>query len=196
MATLSFISTTKLNELLRIADPKGDMHVCIRSATELAIGIDPLNPTNVIDFAIEKSKSLVGAGRENSSNSGDLGNFTPKSIRFSRKRGQHWFEFDGKRTSVNSLKHLLSESLIAMETAKPGTLEQLCQMKGRSKRIVARERNQLFASQHLVEDFSEMLINGWYFGTNNSAAETKAWLGRAAGCVGGRLGGTFRTSLD
>jgi hypothetical protein len=60
---------------------------------------------------------------------------------------------------------------------------------------VARDREQLFSNSHLVTQYSEVLTDGWFLGTNNSAAETKKWLSAAAECVGGKLGASFRTSL-
>jgi hypothetical protein len=60
---------------------------------------------------------------------------------------------------------------------------------------VAKNRNDLFANSHLVSEYSEVLTDGWYFGTNNSAAETKKWLIDAAACAGGTVGNSFRTSL-
>lgn len=196
MASLSFIATTKLIELLRAADPDGGMQVRILNATRLAIGTDPINPTRIIDFANEISGPLEKPEHNGFSNQEPVDRPRGVANRLSRKRGVYWFELDGQRTEAHSLKQLLSESLLAMERAKPGTLDKLSRHKGRSKRIVARDRNQLFTNSHLVADYSEVLTEGWYFGTNNSAAETKKWLSDAAACVGGNLENSFKTSLD
>jgi hypothetical protein len=195
MASLSFISTIKLTDLLRTADPEGKMQVRVLSSTRLAIGIDPLKPTKVIDFAKETSGPLTNPEQDSLTKDKQINPTETNVIRLSRKRGDYWFELSGERTQANSLKQLLAESLLAMERAKPGFLEKLSHLKGRSKRIVARDRKQLFSSSHLVSEYSEVLTDGWFFGTNNSAAETKKWLGDAAKCVGGKLGDSFRTSL-
>ncbi|MDX9860532.1 MAG: hypothetical protein RBS99_06400, partial [Rhodospirillales bacterium] len=118
------------------------------------------------------------------------------SGKFSRQTGSHWLQFRGDRRECRSLKHLLAESLLAFEDAKPGTLTSLSRVKGRTKRIVAREPSQLFKSPELAEKYSEPLGNGWYFGTNNSALETRTWLKRAAACAGLKPGADFTTSLD
>jgi len=57
-------------------------------------------------------------------------------------------------------------------------------IKSRTRRIVARDPSHLFDKQHLSEDHSERLIDGWWYGTNNSASQTRAWLQRACSCAG------------
>jgi hypothetical protein len=60
---------------------------------------------------------------------------------------------------------------------------------------VARDPSHLFDKQHLSEDHSERLIDGWWYGTNNSASQTRAWLQRACSCAGLKWGDDFKTSL-
>jgi hypothetical protein len=195
MASLSFISTAKLADLLRAADPEGKMQVRVLSSARLAIGVDPLKPTKVIDFAKETSGPLTNPEHLTLASRNQIEQPETKVVKPSRKRGDYWFELKGERTKAYSLKQLLADSLLALERARPGTLEKLGRIKGRSKRIVAKNRNDLFASSHLVSEYSEILTDGWYFGTNNSAAETKKWLSDAAACAGGTVGNSFRTSL-
>jgi len=68
-------------------------------------------------------------------------------------------------------------------------------IKSRTRRIVARDPSHLFDKQHLSEDHSERLIDGWWYGTNNSASQTRAWLQRACSCAGLKWGDDFKTSL-
>jgi hypothetical protein len=110
-------------------------------------------------------------------------------------RGDYWLAIRGKRIECESLKELLAEGLKAIERTKPGTFDNLSRIRGRSRRIVARDANQLFDKPHLVKEYAEPLINGWYYGTNNSARETNVWLQRAAECAGLAWGVDFTTNL-
>lgn len=113
-----------------------------------------------------------------------------------RRSGNYWLELNGHRVEHSSLKDLLSEGLRALEQTRPGTLEKLTRIKPRSKRIVARDPKHLFDRSHLAKGCSEKLIDGWWFGTNNSADETNAWLERACSCSGFIWGEDFKTSLS
>ena len=104
-------------------------------------------------------------------------------------------EIQGNRIECGSLKDLLAESLKAIEAAQAGTLEKLSHIKPRSKRIVAHDKKALFDAEHLSEEFGAKLINGWWYGTNNSAPETNTWIERACGCAGLKWGKDVRTSL-
>jgi len=75
-----------------------------------------------------------------------------------------------------SAKQLLADGLKAIEAACPGTLEKLSHIKPRTRRIVARNPKDLFDEAHLVDEYSEQLAEGWWYGTNNSADRAKAWL--------------------
>jgi len=118
-----------------------------------------------------------------------------RTAKVARSSGTYWFEFKGQRTEFGSLKDLLSGGLRALEEARPGTLEKLSQIKPRSKRVVARDSKQLFDKEHLAEQFSERLADGWWYGTNNSKFETEAWLARACACSGLTWGMDFKTNL-
>jgi hypothetical protein len=51
-------------------------------------------------------------------------------------------------------------------------------------------------TKNFVKLYSDELAGGWWYGTNNSAAETNAWLQRASSCAGLIWGNQLRTSLD
>jgi hypothetical protein len=102
----------------------------------------------------------------------------------------------GKRTECRSLKELLALALLSIEKAAPGTFHKLTHVKPRSRRIGARNPKDLFDKQHLAKDYAEKLgKEGWYFGTNNSAAETGNWLQPASEIAGLKWGEQFKTSL-
>ncbi|MFT3989471.1 hypothetical protein [Aestuariivirga sp.] len=181
MAHVSFISAKKLIELLVAASSREDMHVKVLTTNQLAIGIDPLHPTSVIDLSKElvvpmkKVVEAVPAPRVVES---------APAYRHSRQTGRYMLEIKGKGTTCTSLKQILAEGLRGLEAHKSGTLEKLSQIKPRSKRIVAHDPRYLFEQSELVEKYSEKLSNGWWFGTNNSADETTTWLKRGCELAG------------
>lgn len=200
MATLSFISASRLVDLLSAADSRREMQVRVLSANKLVLGTDPLQPTHVIDLSKEKigAYNAASSTRVTGAALGPMESFDGPKIyatKMTRRSGDYWFEFKGRRTKYRSLKELLAEGLKAIEQSKPGTLEKLSHIKPRSRRIVAREPRQLFASDHLIKDYAEKLMDGWWYGTNNSASETNAWLERACNCAGVTWNGDFKTSV-
>lgn len=200
MANLPYIRSSKLVELLQACDRDKVMYVRVLGAG-LALGVDPFQPTHLIDLSKEMTGPYrptepetdfeqVGAAVMQSTTPGQA---APK---LTRRSGDYWFELNGHRFEQNSLKELLSEGLRALEQKRQGTLEKLSHIKPRSRRIVARDPKQLFEREHLTKEYSEKLIDGWWFGTNNSANETEAWLVRACQCAGLTWGEDFKTSLN
>jgi hypothetical protein len=198
MASLTYLQASKLAALLNIADPKKSMYVHILSATRLALGADPLNPSAVIDFskeAIVPYMEAKVAGPQHPAGASPNMRDTI-SVRATRRSGGYWYELKGKRTDCQSLKELLALALLSIEKAVPGTLNNLTKVKPRSRRIVARDPKDLFDKPHLAKDYAEKLgKDGWYYGTNNSANETGAWLRRACAHAGLKWGEDFKTSL-
>jgi hypothetical protein len=188
----SIMSAAKLANLLKSADPRATMHVQVLGE-RVVLGVNPLQPTHMIDFSNERVVPFGALAVQTPSS-----NETPRTsgVRFPRRSGDYWFEIRGKRTECGSLKELLAETLKGLERTKPGTLENLSRIRGRSRRIVARDANQLFDKPHLVKEYAEKLTNGWYYGTNNSARETSVWIQRAAECAGLTLGSDFAISLN
>jgi hypothetical protein len=188
----SIMSAAKLAGLLRSVDPQSTMHVQLLNE-RVVLGVNPMQPTHMIDFSNERvvpyAASVVQA-----SSSGEASR--TNGTKFPRRSGDYWFEIKGKRTECRSLKELLAEALKGLERTKPGTLDQLSRIRGRSRRIVARDVNQLFDKPHLVKEYGEKLSNGWYYGTNNSARETCVWIQRAAECAGLASGSDFLISLE
>jgi hypothetical protein len=196
MAHVSFISASKLVQLLNTANAKNDMHVRILTNNQLALGIDPINPTSVIDLSKEIVRSLSHV--EDVAVSEPIQKSTmheESSRRASRKSGKYLLEVKGRTFEHWSLSGLLAEGLRAVEQHKRGTLEKLSGIKPRTKRIVSRDRNALFEQRGFAEGHSEKLMDGWFFGTNNSADETKTWLKRASDLAGLQWGKDFSVSL-
>jgi hypothetical protein len=103
---------------------------------------------------------------------------------------------EGERLEAVSLRDLLGEGLRKIEAVRPGTLEKLSHIKPKSKRIVARDKRSLFDAEHLSDEYGEPLMDGWWYGTNNSTQETGAWLERASSCAGLTWGKDARTNLS
>ena len=166
------------------------MFVRVVSGNRLALGNDPMQPTISIDLSREK----VGPYSEAKAPVSELAVDT-EVARASRRSGEYWAEVRGNRIECGSLRELLAESLKAIELSHPGTLEKLSHIKPKSKRIVSHDKKALFNAEHLSEKYGMELLNGWWYGTNNSAPETNTWIERACDCAGMKWGKDVRTSL-
>ncbi|MGA3399416.1 MAG: hypothetical protein ABSC95_09355 [Acetobacteraceae bacterium] len=195
MAHVSFIAASKLVELLTAANVRRDMHVRVLTANQLALGVDPLHPTSVIDLSKEVIRALFQGESEATAEPPPPPSPAPArpttSGRVSRQSGKYLLAVRGQTIECTSLKHLLAEGLRTLESYQNGTLDKLSRVKPRTKRIVARDPANLFDQTELSEKYSEKLIDGWWFGTNNSAAETNAWLERACSLAGLEWGKDF-----
>ncbi len=188
---LSFISATKLAELANSAEKQGSKYVQIQTTNLLAIGADPLNPTHVIDLTEERIRPISGPDIPPDPKAAPA-RVPPRS---SRRSGEYSIKVKGDTIECVSLKEILSEGLRAMEKYRPGTLDELSTIIPRSKRIVSRDPEQLFKKPSLVQKYSEKLVDGWWFGTNNSTDETLTWLRRGADIAGLEWGKDIATSI-
>jgi hypothetical protein len=198
MASVSYIGAAKLAELLQTADAGTGLVVSVISASRLALGKDPLHPSVTIDF----SKEAISPYEPSKAKANWIADQTPPIIhakalsapKVPRRSGAHWFELLGNRKELGSLRDLLRAALLDIEKARPGSLEKLSHIRPRSKRIVARDKKSLFVMETSSEKFGQQLGGGWWYGTNNSAQETKAWLERACSCAGLAWGVDFKTN--
>jgi hypothetical protein len=108
----------------------------------------------------------------------------PPKVRLSRRTGRYLLEIKGRTIECESLKEMLAEGLRALEAYKKGTLDKLAAAKSRTRRIVSRDPSKLFDKTHLQEKHAEPLMEGWWYGTNNSALETNRWLRQARTIAG------------
>jgi hypothetical protein len=199
MASVSFIAASKLTELLSTADAGKDMYVRVLSASRLALGIDSLQPTLIVDLSKEEVGPYNRPGPNETVSPLETG---PQPVlgngsaaKMPRRSGDYFFEIKGSRVNCGSLKELPFGSLRAFEESEPGTLEKLSRVKGRSRRIVAHDPAHLFSKAHLAEKYAERLMADWWYGTNNSAQQTLAWLKRACSRSGLKWGEDFRTNV-
>ena len=192
MAQLSFIPAAKLAELLTRDNVPGNAYVRVLTKKQLALGVDPLNHTHVIDFSKEDLRSISANDTANEPQVSPPAATPPRA---SRRSGRYLLDFKGSTVECHSLKELLSKGLKALEQHQPGTLANLSAIRPRSKRIVARDPALLFKQPELAEKYAEKLVDGWWFGTNNSANETISWLRRGAEIAGLEWGKDISTSL-
>jgi hypothetical protein len=198
MASLSYTPTTTLIELLGKADPQMVLRVMVYSSTKLALGADPTRPTMIIDLAKEAVAPFLATTAAVPKNevASALRHATASNEdqRVERKSGDYFLICMGRRMECGSLRQLLAEGLKALENQCPGTLERLSSV-GNSKRIVSRDPRKLFGKEHLAAQFASQLGGGWWYGHNNSSAETKKWLKRGCEISGLAWGTEFQTSL-
>jgi hypothetical protein len=172
MATLTAtsITTQTLISLIKQADPKGQMHLKVINQGRLELGADPFSSSVAIDLANETLHSL--------GNNTTTPMTTPVST--GRVTGNYWYQLNGKQFGCASVKALLLQSLAALAAADPHLMDKLSAVKKRTKRIVAKDKYDLFDSKHLADEYSVQMQNGWWVGTNNSTHEVRAWLALAA----------------
>lgn len=161
----------------------------------LKIGAVPFKEECFLDFATEtvresdialKSRSFVPAPPPSIPE-------TPRQ-RIERHGGEYLFEIKGEIVECGSLKNLLANGLRVLAAHKPGLLDELTKLKGRTRRIVARNKADLFADPKLVR-YAEELKPGWYYGTNNNSTTTKDWLREACKMAGLVWGVDFDVSI-
>ncbi|TPL89003.1 hypothetical protein FJ950_01205 [Mesorhizobium sp. B2-3-14] len=194
MAQVSFITATKLIELLGCANERGDLSVSVLSSNQLALGIDPLKPTSVIDLSNETVRAIDLEEAKKDGLPPEAG-ASLGSFRAPRQTGSYTLKFKGVTKDCWSLRNLLEEGLKSLEAYQPGVLDKLSAIKPRTKRIVARDPLHLFDQAALAHKYAQPLIDGWWFGTNNSAEETQTWLRRGAELAGLRWGSDVSTSM-
>lgn len=194
MASRSYMHTKKLTQLLTEADPSGDHAVWIQN-DRLVLGRDPHNPIKIIDFASEEVCTMKGGGGVATVGEVLSAPSPLISTRSTRTTGRYQIELKGIATECRSLKEVLAEGLKALEKLHRGTLDKLTTIKPRTKRIVARDAKSLFDQDELVQRYAEKLMDGWWFGTNNSADETNRWLKRGCELAGLQWGKDFIVRL-
>ena len=171
-------SLERVRTLLEEAANRGARSVWIENGT-LALGDYP-QPKHRLCFNREELDT-VSAGK------GDLALSSRSPARPARVGGRSSGEFElevrGRPYKVHSLKQVLAEGLIAVEAVRPGTLEALSRERARSKRVVAKKRDDLYENSEL-QRFSVEIAPGWFMATNNSEAETIKFLRKAVELAG------------
>lgn len=99
-------------------------------------------------------------------------------------------ETDTEIHVVGSATQLLIEGLTVLERIAPGTLEAFSLRKGRTKRAVAKTREELYDVPHPLSH-SEKLASGFYVATNNKDSEARGFLMQAAEIAGLTWGKNF-----
>lgn len=190
--TAAAIRTDALLALISTVDPLKSMSITVVNNTQLGLGLNPFQPTHLIDLAEEKVR-VIGAPTSDDSLRPAVQTEPPP--RLSRQTGRYLLDVRGETIVCVSLKDMLGKGLRKIEELKPGTLLKLEAVKGRTKRIVARDPKKLFEQDILTEKYSEKLMEGWWYGTNNSAGETTKFLRHGCDLAGLVWGKDISTSL-
>ncbi len=169
-----------------LADAKGFMWI---DHGVLKTGIVPFQEEATVDFASERLLPTSAIAEDPSPA------HVPIRDRLMRHGGRYLFAMNGEIVECASLKDLLKKGLLTIAKHDPGMLIELTKVRPRTKRIVAIKPEYLFEDPKLVKQFSEPLKEGWYYGTNNSASETKGWLMRACEVAQLRWGRDFEVSI-
>ena len=182
----AFVTTDRLRAMVSEAESLGVFLCGIEGSGQLTGLGKQLEKIGSFDLTTERfsrSRSIQDFKREHSSQ--------PSSTRTTGKR---FFEHDGEKVFCKSNKQLLKMGLIYLEEKFPGTLKELHKIRPRSKRIVSKNRYELFRKgrDDLAENNSEILIDDWWVGTNNSSQEVAAWLQRACDVAGVKFDSEFK----
>jgi hypothetical protein len=187
--SITAIDATKLAKLLAATNAAKNLKVWILTPDELAFGVEPPLRMGVIDLIREEVRQNGHTDHVPTPNPP-----RPTATRLSRRTGQYLLEIKGRTIECTSLKEMLAEGLRALEAHKKGTLDKLAAAKSRTRRIVSRDPSTLFDKAHLEEKHAEPLMEGWWYGTNNSALETNRWLRQACALAGLTWEKDFSTS--
>ncbi|WP_372619571.1 hypothetical protein [Falsiroseomonas sp.] len=179
----ALIPTPKLRDLLGQADPTGAMNARLVSSTRIGIAAGLEAPKIFIDLPTE---TLVRAttGEEQAQYVTLTETAPTEAPRSARRSGHFTVRVLDKQATETSLKSALQKILRLIEEVRPGTLQKLAASKGRTKRIVARNRQDLFKDPKLAAKFATPLMDGWWVGTNNSTKEVENWVRLACNHAG------------
>ncbi len=182
MAISIAIPSAKLVALLQSADSSGAMYVSIVDSQRLAIGANILEPSHIIDIGSESISGFM-AVPTNSRVSVPAPQVVQVDFHASRSTGFYAADFGAERVAATSQMELLIRCLIYLEARAPGTLGRLSHEGGSSKRIVARDRAQLYRHQRL-QQHAVRILDGWWVATNNNHEETRKFIRTAARLAG------------
>ena len=114
-----------------------------------------------------------------------------------RQTGSFRIEFLGDRFEERSLKDAYIRCLTLLSRRTPGFLEQLSQKSTRSRRIVARLKQDLYLNKpSLAEKFAMPLCDGWWVDTNLSGQQCDSRLEMACEVAGIRFGSDLKLQRE
>ncbi len=103
------------------------------------------------------------------------------------------FEFDGKRYDTGTAYRTLAEVLKVFDRLDSGFMKRLAEKTvGRTRRLVAQNRNDLYSDAKLVEKSSVDLENGWWLGHHLSTKDIQKKIEIACKVVGVKFGSQLK----
>lgn len=157
-------------------------HSWLDDVLGLVVGNYP-TPDMRFDFASEKLVSV----RPSAQPQKEVVSYLSKAKRVGEKFD---LETEDAIYKFGSNTQLLIEGLNIIEDRFPGTLEKFSTWKGRSKRPVARSREELYDVPHPITH-SAKLKSGYFVATNNKGSESRSFLREAAQIAGLEWGTNF-----
>jgi hypothetical protein len=167
--------------------PSRGQHVWLDERHGLVVGDFP-NPDIRFDFA---SEALVTVALIRPKEKRTI-SFLAQARRVGLK---YELETEDAIYKFGSATQLLIEGLNIIEENFPGTLEKFSTRKKRSKRAVARTRDELYDYPH-PEGHSAELKSGYFVATNNKDPEARGFLREAAEIAGLKWGKNFIVRKD
>ena len=184
MAQEHYATVETLAAAITHPDIKPDFRVTIPNSRTIAIGPPDAPRQYMFDLADER---LISSGEPRRGLGDENGGFNLNLLppgKANRITGRFTFVHGSVEFARNSLADILEAVLVYLEERKPGTLAQLSAVKKRTRRIVSRDRAQLFDRAHLANKHARKIKGNWWMGTNNSKDETRKWISRACDIAG------------
>ncbi|CAN5571590.1 hypothetical protein BH23BAC4_BH23BAC4_07570 [soil metagenome] len=108
------------------------------------------------------------------------------------------FSFNGRTEHAPSARLVLAGVLNALQEQDDSFLERFAALPrhGRSRRYVARTREELYPRRPDLAQYAMRLPSGWWMGTNYSVTQIRKIIGMACEVAGIRLGREIKVRLD
>ncbi|MDD9909010.1 MAG: hypothetical protein OXR62_04885 [Ahrensia sp.] len=173
MAQLNVIKADRLNEILQSTSGYPNLWCSLDKAGQFLIGANPAKPDMKIDFGRER---VVSGSPKHTPNGSVSVIVAPPETDTGRTTGAHWIRLNGEQHNFKSQRQLLRHTVLYFAARDEAFLERLSLEKTPSRRLVARNKYDLFKNKKLTDKHSEPLTNGWWLNTNNSGDQCKSWI--------------------
>lgn len=171
------------NALLK--DPNEILRDLLAEEVEVGCGTKP-DIDDVEAFLVQMSHTQSG---DSSISQSDRPKVTKRSsVNFDRNKKIVGFTLYGESTETQFGNRALAELLVKFQDMSHEFMDKFAsQTKGRTRRLVAKSRDDLYDQSDLV-DFSLDLKNGWWLGTNISTSQVRRHIKTACQIAGVKFG--------
>lgn len=169
-------------ELAKTLNSQPSLYAWIEGEGQLVLGRTLGTPTHSFDFGKEE---LVPY-RQNSS----------RQVPLPRSSGEYSATVLDETKEFRRLSDLLKWVLLSLKNQEPTLFDELENIVPRSKRIVARKKEDLFTNKpELAQKHSWKIGDSHWMNTNNSSGEVSKWIERATELSGLEMGSDVRLKL-